>query len=251
MSLWTKLKILVQFLASVWEVDTIKQEDIEQMKRRDVLESLLSEVGKSLPELRRILIDERDQYLAFKIRNAPGKSIVAVVGAGHVPGIQSHWEKPIDIESLEQMPPKGKFSVLLKWVFPAVIVGLVGLGFFTSGSVIAAHMIKWWIVAKASLAGLGAAAAFGHPLTILSAVVAAPISPFNPMIKVGFVAGLVEAVLGKPKVKDFETLLEDISSFRGFWRNKITRILLVVVLTNLGSAIGTFVALSLMVKLLA
>jgi pheromone shutdown protein TraB len=112
-------------------------------------------------------------------------------------------------------------------------------------------MIRWWILAKAALAGLGAALAFGHPLTILTAVIAAPFSPFNPMIKVGFIAGLVEAVLGKPKVKDFENLLDDISSLKGFWTNKITRILLVVVLTNVGSAIGTFLALFLMVKVLS
>jgi pheromone shutdown-related protein TraB len=251
MALWAKIKLLYQFLASVWQADSIKQEDIEEMKRRDVLEALLSELGKSLPELRRVLIDERDQYLAFRIRNAPGKRIVAVVGAGHVPGIQTAWERPIDMASLETMPPKGRFFALFKWIFPVLIVGLIVVGFLTSGSVAAAHMIRWWVVVKASLAGLGAALAFAHPLTILSAVVAAPITPFNPVIKVGFVAGLVEAVLGKPKVKDFENLLDDISSLKGFWRNKITRILLVVALTNMGSAVGTFVALSLMVKVLA
>jgi pheromone shutdown-related protein TraB len=251
MGLRTKIKLLHQFLASVWEVDTIRQEEIEEMKKRDVLESLLSELGKSLPELHRILIDERDQYLTHKIRNAPGKRIVAVVGAGHVPGIQSYWEKPIDMVSLEMMPPKGKSFKLFKWILPLLVVGLIAVGFLTAGRVAAADMIQWWIVAKAALAGLGAALAFGHPLTILSAVIAAPFTPFNPMIKVGFIAGLVEAVLAKPKVKDFENLLDDISTLKGFWRNKITRILLVVALTNTGSAVGTFVAFSLMVKSLA
>jgi pheromone shutdown-related protein TraB len=251
MGLRTKMKLLYQFLASVWEVDTIGQEEIEEMKKRDVLESLLSELGKSLPELHRILIDERDQYLTDKIRSAPGRRIIAVVGAGHVPGIQSYWEKPIDMASLEMMPPKGKIFNLFKWGFPFLIVGLIIVGFLIAGRVAAADMIRWWILAKAALAGLGAALAFGHPLTILTAVIAAPFSPFNPMIKVGFIAGLVEAVLGKPKVKDFENLLDDISSLKGFWTNKITRILLVVVLTNVGSAIGTFLALFLMVKVLS
>jgi pheromone shutdown-related protein TraB len=251
MGLWTKMKLFYQFLASVWEVDTIRQEDIEKMKRKDVLESLLSELGKALPELRRVLIDERDQYLAHKIRNAPGKRIVAVVGAGHVPGIKACWDKPVDVASLEIMPPKGKFFTVVKWFFPVFLVGLIVAGFLTAGRVAAADMIRWWVVAKASLAGLGAALAFGHPLTILSAVIAAPVTPFNPVIKVGFIAGLVEAVLGRPKVKDFESLLDDIISIKGFWRNKITRILLVVALTNTGSAVGTFLALSLMVKVLA
>ena len=248
---WTKMKLLVELFASLWQENTIKEEDIEQMKKKDVLEALLSELGKVLPELRRILIDERDQYLASKIRNAPGKRIVAVVGAGHVPGVQRYWHESIDMEALEKMPPKGRFSGVFKWGFPALLAGLLAFGFFVSGTVKAADMIKWWVVAKSVFAGLGAAAAFGHPASILSAIVVAPVSPLNPMIKVGFVAGLVETLVGKPKVKDFEALIDDISSVRGFWKNKISRILLVVVLTNAGSALGTFVALSFIVKILA
>jgi pheromone shutdown-related protein TraB len=251
MGFWTKTKLLAEFFASLWQVNTIKEEDIEQMKKKDVLEALLSELGKLLPEVRRILIDERDQYLASKIRNAPGSRIVAVVGAGHVPGVQRYWNEPIDIEALEKMPPKGRFSGLFRWGLSALIIGLLVLGFLVSGSVKAADMIKWWVLAKSVFAGLGAAAAFGHPMSILSAIVIAPVSPLNPMIKVGFIAGLVETLVGKPKVRDFEALIDDISSVRGFWKNKITRILLVVVLTNAGSALGTFVALSVILKILA
>ena len=251
MKFWTKIKLLSEFFASLWQVNTIKQEDIEQMKKKDVLDALLSELGKSLPEVRRVLIDERDQYLASKIRNAPGSRIVAIVGAGHIPGVQRYWNESIDVEALEKMPPKGRLPGLFRWGLSALVVGLLGLGFFVSGSVKAADAIKWWVLAKSAFAGLGAAAAFGHPVSILSAIAIAPLSPLNPMIKVGFIAGLVETIVGKPKVRDFETLLDDISSVRGFWRNKITRILLVVVLTNAGSALGTFVALSVIVKILA
>ncbi|MGD2125254.1 MAG: TraB/GumN family protein [Desulfobacteraceae bacterium] len=250
MGLWTKIKLLAQFLTSLGEMDGIKQEDIEALKKRDVLETLLTEIGESLPELRRILIDERDQYLAHKIRTAPGKKIVAVIGAGHIPGVQSYWEKRVDIESLEQMPPRGKLSTVLKWGIPALIIGLIIAGFFTAGKVKAAHMIKWWFLANATLAGVGAGIALGHPLTILSAIVASPLTSLNPMIAAGWVAGLVEVIMGRPKVKDFERLPEDISSLKGFWRNKITRILMVVVFTNLGSSLGTFVAIPLMVKVL-
>ena len=109
-------------------------------------------------------------------------------------------------------------------------------------------MLKWWILANSTLAGLGAILAFAHPLTILSAVVFAPLTSLNPMIAAGWVCGLVEAFVDKPKVKDFERLPEDISSLKGFWRNKITRILLVVVFTNIGSSLGTFVAIPLMVR---
>ena len=251
MGLWTKVKLFAGFLSSVGDLEELKEEDIEKLKERDVLEALLAEIGESLPEVRRILIDERDQYLAYKIRTAPGKNIVAVVGAGHVPGIQQCWDKQVDIESLEQMPPKGKLLSFLKWIVPALICGLIILGFFTAGKVAAAHMIKWWFVANASLAGLGAALALGHPLTVLSAVLASPLTSLNPMVAAGWVAGVVEALLGKPKVKDFENLPEDIASLKGFWRNKITRVLMVVVFTNIGSALGTFVAIPLMLKVLA
>ena len=251
MGFWTKTKLLGEFIASLWQTNTIQQEDIEQMKKKDVLEALLSELGKLLPEVRKVLIDERDQYLASKIRNAPGNRIVAVIGAGHVPGVERYWNEPIDAEALERLPPKRRFSGLLRWGFSVLILGLLALGFFVSGSVKAADMIKWWVLAKCAFAGLGAAAALGHPVSILSAIVVAPVSPLNPMLKVGFIAGLVEAIVGKPKVRDFEALLDDISSVRGFWKNKITRILLVVVLTNAGSALGTFVALSVIVKILA
>jgi pheromone shutdown-related protein TraB len=251
MKTWTKMKLLSQLIASMWEMEEITQEQIEEMKKGDVLDSLLSEIGATLPELRRIVIEERDQYLAFKIRTAPGKKIVAAVGAGHVPGIQRYWLESVDVEALEQMPPKGALLRTLKWVIPAGIIGLFVAGFFSSGTAAAAHMVTWWILANAVLAALGAAAAFGHPLTILAAGAAAPLTSLNPMVAAGWVAGLVETILSRPKVRDFEDLLEDITSFKGFWRNKITRILMVVVFTNLGSSLGTFVAIPLMLKVLA
>ena len=111
-------------------------------------------------------------------------------------------------------------------------------------------MIAWWLLANGILAGLGALIAFSHPLTIVSSILAAPLTSLNPMIAAGWVSGLVEAFSRKPKVRDFENLQEDIYSIRGFWKNKVTRILLVVVFTNLGSSIGTFVAIPLMVKVL-
>jgi pheromone shutdown protein TraB len=112
-------------------------------------------------------------------------------------------------------------------------------------------MIKWWVLANAIFAGIGATIVLAHPLTVLSAILAAPLTSLNPMIAAGWVSGLVETFLKKPTVKDFEDLPEDIVSLKGFWKNRITRILLVVVFTNLGSALGTFVAIPLMAKAFA
>jgi pheromone shutdown-related protein TraB len=196
------------------------------------------------------LIDERDRYLAEKIRQAPGKKIVAVVGAGHVPGIKKYWQMPIDLKSLETLPPKKKTLQLLKWFLPLSIVALLIYGFFTDGAKAGTGMVIWWVLAHGILAGIGAVIAFGHPLTVLSSMLAAPLTALNPMIAAGWVSGLVEAFSRKPKVRDFESLPQDILSIKGFWKNKVTRVLLVVVFTNLGSSLGTFVAIPLMVKLL-
>jgi len=250
MGFWSKIKLLFQLMLSLGQLDEIKEEDIEQMKQQDVLETLLFEVGKSLPELKAILIDERDQYLAQKIRTAPGKKVVAIVGAGHIPGIQKYWNADIDTRALEQLPAKGRSIGILKWLIPLVIVGLFVAGFFFGGKEAGTDMIVWWILANGILAGVGAIIALAHPVTILSSIIAAPLTSLNPMIAAGWVSGLVEAFSRKPKVKDLESLPEDILSVRGFWRNKVTRILLVVVFTNLGSSLGTFIAFPVILKVL-
>lgn len=250
MSFWSKVKLFFQLLLSVGETEEISEEDIERMKQEDVLQTLLADVGRSHPVLRDILIDERDRYLCEKIRTAPGRKIVAVVGAGHVPGIKKCWDEAIDIQPLEKIPPKSKVSATLKWIIPLAIVSLFVFGFFSGGTHSGTDMITLWIAANGILAGLGAVIALAHPLTILASIVAAPLTSLNPMIAAGWVSGLVEAFTRKPKVIDFENLQNDILSVQGFWRNSVTRILLVVVLTNLGSTLGTMVAIPLMLKVI-
>ncbi len=247
---WNKTKLLYQLLGSVFEVDEIDEKDIEAMKQSDMLDSLLAELGKTQPALREILIDERDRYLAQKIKSAPGEKIVAVVGAGHVPGIRRYIEQDTDIAALETLPPKGKLGGVMKWLFPTAIVALIIFGFFHGGKHVGTDMIIWWVLITGVFSGIGAVAAFGHPLSILSAVLAAPITTIHPLIAAGWVSGLVEAMVRKPKVRDLESLPQDILSVRGFWRNHVTRILLMVVFTNLGASIGTFVALPMMMKAL-
>ncbi len=250
MRLRDKIKLLAQLIFSIGQVDDISAEDVEKMKQEDVLETILADVGKSLPIVKAILIDERDRYLAHKIRHAPGEKIVAVVGAGHVPGIKKYWNSETDIAALEKLPPKSKLSAVLKWVIPLGIVALIITGFFIGGAKAGKDMVVWWLLANGVLAGFGALAALAHPLTVVSSIVAAPLTSLNPMVAAGWVSGLVEAFSRKPRVIDFENLQEDIHSLRGFWKNKVTRVLLVVVFTNLGSSIGTFVAIPLMLKAL-
>ncbi|MBI5593460.1 MAG: TraB/GumN family protein [Deltaproteobacteria bacterium] len=250
MTFWEKNKLLYHLLLSFTEAEEISQEDIEKMKEQDVLEALMADVGKTLPMLKRILIEERDQYLAEKIRTAPGRKIVAVVGAGHVAGIKACWNKTIDIAALEVLPPDGRLSAILGWGIPLAIVLMTAVGFFIGGAHVGTNMITGWILTTGILAGIGAAAALAHPLTILSSMLAAPITTLHPLIAAGWVSGLVEAFSRKPKVRDIEALPQDILSVKGFWRNKVTRILLVVVFTNIGASIGTFVAVPLMLRMI-
>lgn len=250
MNLWDKCKVMFQLVLSFGETEDLSEADIEQMKQQDALESVLAEVAQAMPTVKKILIDERDLYLAQKIKTAPGEHIVAFVGAGHVPGIIANWGVEIDTAALEELPPKRAFGKIVKWGIPLLILVMIGVGFLHGGLGTGKEMLTWWVLANGVLAGIGALAALAHPFTILASVVAAPLTSLNPAIAAGWVSGLVEAFSRKPRVRDLETLPEDILSMRGFWKNKVTRILLVVVFTNLGSAIGTFVAIPMMLKML-
>lgn len=251
LGLWSKLKLITELIFSFGSVDDISEEEIENMKNEDMLESILKEVGKSQPKLKNVLIDERDLYLAERIRTAPGKRIVAVVGAGHTPGIKTHFnDQSIDLAVLTVLPPKGKGGKIVKYGLPLIIVLLVVFGFWHGGVDVGAGMVIWWFIINAGFSAIGALLAWSHPLSILAAAVASPFTSLNPAVAAGWVAGLVEAYFRRPKVSDLENLYEDIMTFKGFWRNKVTHLLLVVVLTNLGSAFGTLFAFGFFMKVI-
>ena len=241
MTFWGRMKVLSQLLASLFVREEISKEDIEKLKESDALSEAMQMLAEQSPEMKRILIDERDQFMAEKIKLAKGKRIVAVVGAGHVKGLTAELEREHNLAELETVPPPGKIGTWLKWGIPTLIVGLVAYGFFTVETDVSIEMIQRWFLINGTLSALGTAIAFGHPITIATAFVAAPFTSLNPAVAAGWVAGLVEAFLRKPQVRDFESLADDITHLRGFWQNNITRILLVVMFANLGSAIGTFV----------
>jgi pheromone shutdown-related protein TraB len=252
MGFWEKLKLMFSIIFSFGASDEIEEEDIEKMKEEDILQTLLSDVKKTHPIIEKSLINERDQFLAEKIRTAPGEKIVAVVGAAHAPGIRRYLasDEKIDLDELNTVPPAGNVGKILKWAIPGAIMLLFAMGFLSEGKNAGTDMIWIWIAANGIFAGLGATLALAHPLTIISSIIAAPLTSLNPMIAAGWVSGLVEAFSRKPRVKDLEAIPEDIVSIKGFWRNNVTRILLVVIFTNLGSSIGTMIAVPLMLKLI-
>ena len=240
MRFWGKMKVLGQLLASLFIREEISKEEIEKLKESDALSEAMKMLAEQSPEMKRILIDERDQYMAEKIRQSMGKLIVAVVGAGHLKGLTAELENKHNLADLESVPPTGKAVAWLKWGIPALIIALIVYGFFTVDTDVSIEMIQRWVLINGTLSALGTAVAFGHPITIAVAFIAAPFTSLNPTIAAGWVAGLVEALLRKPQVRDFENLTDDITHLKGFWKNNITRILLVVIFANLGSAIGTF-----------
>lgn len=233
-----KAKLLTQIIFSLFSNEEITEEEMEKLKSKDMLDSMLQEFTQAFPRLKTPLIDERDQYLAQKIKEAPGKKIVAVLGAAHIPGVIEQIKKDHDLAALTTRPPKSKAPKIIGWLIPILIVGIILYAFLANPEAGAAITLSW-ILWNGGFAALGAIVALSHPLTILTAFVAAPITTLNPLLAAGWFAGLVEAYLRRPKVADFETLSVDVFNMKGFWQNKVTRILLVIVLTNLGSTLGT------------
>ena len=245
---WEKIKLIFSSLFSLLAVDELEEDEIEKLKEKDMLTAAVEEIAKSAPTIKRVLIDERDAYMARKIADIESDKVLAVVGAGHMDGLITQLKNPItDIRTLEEVPIKKKG--ILKWVIPLAILVLVVAGFFFGGSDQGYEIIKWWLVCNAAFAALGALIAFGHPITILVAAIASPITSLNPTLAAGWFAGLSEAYIRKPKVADFEKIQDDIATIKGWWTNPITRILLVVILANLGSSMGAIIAMPILTRI--
>ncbi len=242
-SLWSMLKTVTSLLFSVFNSATVSEREIEELKQGDALSAMMAEFSAHLPGLKEALIDERDLYMACKIADAPGQTVVAVLGAGHIPGIKAVFGTPIDILPLEELPPGRLGAKIFTWSIPAVFLVMLVWGFFRSGFQTSLAMVKVWILSTSIPSAIGAALALAHPLTILSAFVSAPITTIHPAIAVGWVAGLVEALIRKPTVRDLENISVDVQSMRGIWTNRATRILLIMALANLGGALGTFIGI--------
>ncbi len=237
---WGKTKLIMEIIYSIFSDENITEEELDKLKSQDMLNGMLSEFTVSFPKLKVPLIDERDQYLAQKIKEAPGNKVVAILGAAHVPGIKEELYKEHDLERLSQIPPKSNVPKILGWAIPILILAVIAFTFYANPSAGLQQTLSW-ILWTGTLSAIGTALGLGHPLAILTAFVAAPISALHPLIAAGWFAGIVQAYFRRPSVGDFETLSEDVLSVKGFWNNKVTRILLIIFLANLGSALGAFI----------
>jgi pheromone shutdown-related protein TraB len=247
---WTLIKVMFSMFTSMFEKQEISPEQIEKLKTGGELAAAIDEFSGSLPGVKTALIDERDQYLAAKIYSSTGNTVVAVVGAAHVPGIKKVFATDIDIAELDKIPPPKKIFKIIGWGIPLLLLALIITGFIVSGRETSEQMVLVWVLANGIAASLGTLVALAHPLTILTAFIAAPITSLNPTIAAGWVCGLTEAYLRKPRVIDLERVADDLTTVRGIWSNRVIKVLLVVVLANLGSSIGTFVGVGWIVSLL-
>ncbi len=241
LSLWEKLKLIFSLTFSFGEDTEISDQDLQELLKEDMLESAISGLKEQFPAVGQILISERDQYLAYKIKNAPGKKIVAVLGGAHVPGVKKEIFKEQDIDSISVIPPKSKISKVTAWIIPALITGLFVYAFIMNIQT-GLNQLSAWVLWTGLLAALFTALSLGHPLSIITSFVVAPITTLHPMLACGWFAGLVEATIKKPTVQDVQNLQEDIFSLKGILKNRFLKTLLVVIMSNIGASIGTFIA---------
>ena len=252
--LWNKMKVLASLFGSLFEKQQLDERELARLRESDTLSNMLEEMGKLLPSVKQILVDERDTHMAYHIRNAPGDKVLAVIGAAHLPGIIRLLKGPAisarEIAEITRIPDKPWVSRIIPWIIPALVVALFIGGFFFGQRDQLTHAATAWILANGLFSALGALLALAHPVTIVSAFVAAPLTSLNPTIGAGFVTGLIQSFMAPPTVGDMEHVGEDLVTLRGWWRNRLARVLLVFLFSSLGSSIGTFVALGWLKNLL-
>jgi pheromone shutdown-related protein TraB len=243
LSMWDKSKLLAIVLTAAFEPPELTEEELRRIRQKDVLSELMNELGKAMPTLKRVLIDERDGYLVQKIREASGQKVVAVVGAGHVAGMREALSagRSIDMDEVMRIPPVPLIWKLVGWSIPAAIVASIVFIGMTKGLTAAQDNAVFWILATGAPTAIASALALAHPLTVLAAFVAAPFTSLSPLIGAGHVTALVQAYVHPPRVHEFSTVTDDIAHLSNWWRSRLLRVLLVFVLSSIGGLIGVWI----------
>ena len=241
-----KMGLLASLLASAFSKEEVDESEIEALKQKNEMDNMMGELSKEMPVIKEVLIDERDKYLASKIWESQGNNIVAVLGAGHLAGVEAHLNQiaagseSSDVAEISELPAKKSLAKFIGWLIPAVIIGFIAAGFIYGGRKAGTAMLSTWVLWNGIPSAVLSIVALAHPVTIIVSFLAAPFTSLCPFIGVGFVSGIVQAVICKPRVRDMENLSEDVQSIKGFYRNRILRVLLVFILSSVGSSIGTF-----------
>ena len=219
----------------------ISEQELEELKEQDVLTELMDDLGRHLPALKEVLIDERDAYLSERLRRSDGRRVVAVVGAGHLEGIHRGLVEgeEVDLEALTEVPPSSPLWKAAGWGIPAVIVIALGWIGVTQGAGKVGEDLLFWVLANAIPTAIGGVIALAHPLTILAGLLAAPITSLTPVIGAAYVTAFVQAYVRPPVVKEFQTVADDVLMPREWWRNKLLKIFLAFMLPGFGSILGS------------
>jgi pheromone shutdown-related protein TraB len=241
LNLWDKAKLVGSLLFTSEDDTDITNDDLQKMLEEDMLEAAMAGLKEEFPKVGQILISERDQYLAAKIKEAPGKKVVAILGGGHVPGIKKELFVDRDIESISTVPPKSRFSKIAGWIIPCIITGLLLYSFIVNFQT-GLQQLSAWVLWTGILAAAFTALSLAHPFSILTSFIAAPLTTLHPLLACGWFAGLVEATIKKPTVKDVQDVQEDIFSLKGFYKNRLLKTIFVMFMANIGATIGTLIA---------
>ena len=243
---YRKFSLIASLFASLFDKTEVSEEELRKIKSQDSLSTMMQEFGKTFPEVKTVLIDERDQYLASRIRNAPGNRVLAVVGAGHITGIRKIIEEDSSLPSEESLceikPPSSLFKIIGWTITAAIILSVVFVG-FQAGFEKAGELTLNWFLFTGGGAMLGAIVAGAHPLAMLTALVMAPFTGLTPLIGVGFFVALVQVYMRPPRVSEFETVSVDIWKVSRWWRNRVTRVILCFLLPGFPAIIGKIIAL--------
>jgi pheromone shutdown-related protein TraB len=243
MSFWQKLKLLAGGLGGIFEKQELTEEKLAELRSKDVLSEMMDELGKAMPVLKKVIIDERDKYIAEKMKQSKGDKIVSVVGAGHVNGIVNVLisNEEINLREIEVIPPPSPLLKIIGWGIPLIIIASILYIGYSKGLSEAGDNAIFWILANGIPSAIGAILALAHPFTILASFLAAPITSLTPVIGAGYVAAFVQVFFQPPVVKEFQTVATDFSKPLMWWKNKLLKVLLVFILTGIGSVIGTYV----------
>ena len=248
---WERLNLVSGLVASLFSRQQVSPEDIERLKEGDLLEATFAEFAESSESLYEPLIRERDRYMALRLREEndpkPARRVLVVVGAGHLKGLAECLQSnpgsaPAGLrEELERTPERSRWPRFIAWAVVALIFAGFAWG-FSRNTHLGLELVLDWVLINGSLSALGALLAAAHPLTVITAFVAAPLTSLNPTIGAGFVTAAAELALRKPTVAHFASLRDDVTRLSGWWRNRVSRTLMVFLFSTIGSAVGTYVA---------
>ena len=250
---WRRMNLIAGLVASVVSREKVSEEEIERLKEGDILESTFAQFAEEEQDLFKPLIGERDHYMVARLQQEvakhPHENILVVIGAGHLAGMVKRFEEVLPttdsaddvIAELDTVPAGMRWLKYFPWLIVALVFVGFGIGFSRSPEM-GWSLVMDWVLINGGLSALGALIAAAHPVTIIGAFIAAPLTSLNPTIGAGMVTAAIEVYFRRPKVGDFSKLRTDTTTISGWWKNRVTRTLLVFMFSTIGSAIGTYVA---------